>query len=34
MLLTAQGILGAYIGKIYAEVKDRPRYLVETILDE
>jgi len=34
ILLTAQGILGAYIGKIYAEVKDRPRYLVETILDE
>jgi len=34
ILLTAQGILGAYIGKIYAELKDRPRYLVETILDE
>jgi glycosyltransferase involved in cell wall biosynthesis len=34
VLLMAQGLTGAYIGKIYAEVKDRPRYLTETLLDE
>jgi len=28
-ILTAMGIIGEYIGKIYAEVKRRPRYLVE-----
>lgn len=29
VLLMAIGIIGEYIGKIYLEVKDRPRYVVE-----
>lgn len=28
------GIIGEYIGKIYQEVKNRPRYLIETDLDD
>jgi glycosyltransferase involved in cell wall biosynthesis len=31
--LLALGVIGEYIGKIYAEVKGRPRYLVEALLD-
>ena len=30
--LLALGIVGEYIGKIYSEVKQRPRYLVEETL--
>lgn len=29
MLLTSLGVVGTYIGKIYEEVKDRPRYILE-----
>ena len=29
--LTALGIVGEYIGKIYKEVKHRPRYIIETV---
>jgi glycosyltransferase involved in cell wall biosynthesis len=31
--LLALGIIGEYIGKIYVEVKARPRYIVEEMLD-
>ncbi len=32
--LLSLGIIGEYIGKIYGEVKHRPRYLVETYLND
>ena len=31
-VLTCMGIIGEYIGKIYVESKERPRYNIETIL--
>ena len=31
--LLALGIIGEYIGKIYSEVKARPKYIIEKILD-
>ena len=34
LLLLSIGIVGEYIGKIYLETKRRPRYLVETRLDD
>lgn len=32
--LVGMGVLGEYLGKVYMEVKDRPRYLIETDLGE
>ncbi len=32
--LLAIGVVGEYIGKIYLETKDRPKYIIETVLDE
>ena len=34
MSITAIGIIGEYIGKIYKEVKRRPRYFVEKLIGE
>ena len=33
-ILTAIGIIGEYIGKIYKEVKRRPRYFIEKQITE
>ena len=32
--LLAIGVVGEYIGKIYMETKDRPKYIIEKILEE
>ena len=32
--LLAIGIVGEYIGKIYLETKERPKYIIETVLDD
>ena len=32
--LLGMGIIGEYIGKIYTEVKRRPRYLIREILND
>ena len=32
--LLAMGIIGEYIGKIYSEIKDRPKYIVEKLLNK
>jgi len=33
-ILFALGLLGEYIGRIYQQVRARPRYLVQTVLDQ
>ena len=32
--LLCLGVIGEYIGKIYNESKERPRYIIENVLDE
>ena len=34
LILLSLGIVGEYIGKIYLETKARPRYRIETELDD
>ena len=29
--LLSLGVIGEYIGKIYTEVKDRPRFIIEAV---
>lgn len=31
-ILTGLGVVGEYIGKVYIEVKDRPRFIIESLL--
>jgi len=33
LILLSLGIIGEYIGKMYSEIKARPKYIVETLLD-
>ena len=33
-ILTAMGIIGEYVGKIYNEVKRRPRYIIEKFVEK
>jgi hypothetical protein len=33
LILISLGIIGQYVGKIYTEVKRRPRYNIEEYLD-
>ena len=34
LMLLAIGVIGEYIGKIYLETKERPRFLIEKVLDK
>ena len=33
LILLALGVIGEYIGKIYLETKERPRFLIKEVLD-
>ena len=33
LIVLILGIIGEYIGKIYTEVKDRPRYIVKELVE-
>ena len=34
LILLALGVVGDYVGKIYLETKARPRFIIESFLDE
>jgi undecaprenyl-phosphate 4-deoxy-4-formamido-L-arabinose transferase len=34
IMLMGLGIMGEYIGRIYQEVRHRPRYVIRKIVDE
>ncbi len=34
VLLFSMGLLGEYIGRIYEQVRGRPRYVVQAVLDD
>ena len=34
LILLSLGVIGEYIGKIYMETKERPRYIIEQFLNE
>jgi hypothetical protein len=34
LIMLSIGIVGEYIGKLFLEVKRRPRFLVETVVGE
>ena len=34
MLFRSIGLLGEYVGRIYAQVRERPRYIVEAVLED
>jgi undecaprenyl-phosphate 4-deoxy-4-formamido-L-arabinose transferase len=34
VLLLGVGLLGEYIGRIYAQVRGRPRYLIQAIMEQ
>lgn len=34
ILILSVGVVGEYIGKIYLETKERPRYIVESFLND
>jgi len=34
VMLFGLGLLGEYIGRIYQQVRERPRYVVQTVLEK